>query len=1697
MRHDFVDITASVGSITSVSDVVRLMGDSQPQLSCIFVVDGENLVGSFAEGALLALVAQGRSLAELTMAEVMQAPVISVRQSDLSDISIPAGLLQQHATDCLAVVDEQGALAGVITRESLQPYLWQMFQAQQVELTHQQELATSLSQGAAQYQSLLQALPDLVIRTSAEGVYLDRVGSADFELYRDNADLVGKRGDEILPAELAAQRLTYIQQALRTGELQIYDQQIVINDTLRTEEVRINVCGDNEVLVIVRDITDRKTLEDTNRAILEAIPDLMVRVNRRGQYIGILRGDSVKRVLLPPPDFYNYTIYDVLPSTLAKQKVQMAQQALDTGTVQIYEQQIEIDGDLCWEEVRVSPVNPDEVLFMIRDISERKRSEAERQQAALALAQSEATQRAILAAIPDLLVRVSAEGRYLDFIGPDRSFNLFDPALVTPDGSILDLLPPELAHPQLAAIRRSLETRELQVHEQQIQVSGRVRHEELRAVAIGDHEVLLMIRDISDRKQAEERLCQSEAQSRAILSAIPDLMFRTTADGVYLEYIASRRVTDLLPSTVNSVGQSMVDLLPPEVAQRHLAAIRQALDTRTLQVYEQQIQIGDRTQYEEVRAIASGDNEVLFMIRDISDRKQAEIDLQALNHELEARVAERTAALQESEERWQLALQGSDASLWDWNIKTGEVFRTRRWHELRGLAEDTVSGTPEEWSDRIHPDDRDRVLAAMADHLAQKTAFYQQEYRLRHEAGHYLWILDRGQAVWDEAGNPTRIIGSEMDITQRKQAELEAQTLKRQLEFVLSSSPAAIFTCQLDGATTFMSDNIVNVSGYTSAEFLSRPDFWTIHLHPEDAPRLLAELPILFEQGQHIHEYRFLHKAGHYIWIRNELRLILDAQGAPVEIVGYFADIGDRKAIENQLRKSQAALSEAQRMVHLGSWEVDVATSKLTWSEELFYIFGFDPSDPEPAYAEHFDFIHPEDRGRLEEYVDLAMREGNPYELELRILRVDGTVRYLDARGEAKRDDQGQITKIFGTALDITERKVAELERQNLSNRLTLALSSGAIGCWDWDIQQNTIFWDERMYELYGAAAADIAASVPYEIWANSVHPDDRAATETLLQQAILGQAIYDPEFRVIHGDGSIHHIKAHGMVVLDAEGNPKSMIGVNLDISDRKRSEAERQQAEDRLQQINERLMLTNAELDRATRLKDEFLANMSHELRTPLNAILGMSEGLKEHVFGSLSDRQRQAVETIERSGTHLLDLINDILDLSKIEAGKLELETALVSVQYLCESSLTFVRQLALSKDVGLSLEIAQAIPDIVVDERRIRQVLINLLSNAVKFTPSGGQVTLQARVEQQNGRNHLKLSVTDTGIGIAPDDIAKLFQPFVQIDSSLSRQYNGTGLGLALVRKMAELHGGTVSVTSEVNQGSCFTLNLPYLTDIALPAIAPTPQRSLLDTHNCRVLVIEDSAAAADLIARYLEEQGMEAIICPSGDRVMGDVIKFHPALIILDILLPNLSGWEVLRHLKTDPKTLAIPVIVVSVVDERSYGLSLGASEYLVKPISRYQLQQAIESLQHRPQPSLSPVPVVPSPNSSQPAIEMPLILLAEDNDMNVATVSSYLTALGYRLLYAKNGRAAVELAQTQAPDLILMDIQMPDMDGLQAMQLVRSDARCANIPIVALTALVMPGDRERCLAAGASHYLSKPFKMKALKGLIQQLLQLA
>lgn len=410
-------------------------------------------------------------------------------------------------------------------------------------------------------------------------------------------------------------------------------------------------------------------------------------------------------------------------------------------------------------------------------------------------------------------------------------------------------------------------------------------------------------------------------------------------------------------------------------------------------------------------------------------------------------------------------------------------------------------------------------------------------------------------------------------------------------------------------------------------------------------------------------------------------------------------------------------------------------------------------------------------------------------------------------------------------------------------------------------------------------------------------------------------------------------------------------------EIQERQRAEAaleqERALLAERVKERTAELSRANAELAKASKLKDEFLASMSHELRTPLNAILGSAEILQSQVFGPLQEKQAKYVKNVDESGKHLLSLINDILDLSKIEAGRMELTIQPVSVQAVCEASLRLVKQMAHKKRIGLVEQFNNTVTALPADERRLKQILVNLLSNAVKFTPEGGRVGLE--VSEELSRQVIHFAVWDTGIGIAQADMSRLFQPFTQLDSALSRQYAGTGLGLSLISRMVEMHGGGIAVESEVGQGSRFTVTLPYA--------------SLKE----RVESSEEATFTAE------------------------------PAIL------------------------------------------------------------------------------------SSEAALAVsPCVLLAEDNELAISMFTDYLQVQGFQVVIARNGYEALERAGEEKPDIILMDTHMPGMDGLEATRRLKADDHLAAIPIIIMTALAMPMDRERCLAAGANDYLSKPVSLQEM-----------
>jgi PAS domain S-box-containing protein len=468
-----------------------------------------------------------------------------------------------------------------------------------------------------------------------------------------------------------------------------------------------------------------------------------------------------------------------------------------------------------------------------------------------------------------------------------------------------------------------------------------------------------------------------------------------------------------------------------------------------------------------------------------------------------------------------------------------------------------------------------------------------------------------------------------------------------------------------------------------------------------------------------------------------------------------------------------------------------------------------------------------------------------------------------------------------------------------------------------------------------------------------------------IFQKQVIGLAeLEDSRIERIFSYQEISLAKLLTNQAASAIENARLFEQAQQEITERKRAEAaleeERALLAQRVAERTAELSKANAELARAARLKDEFLANMSHELRTPLNGILGSSEILQTGAYGAINEKQLKYLRNVEESGRHLLSLINDILYLSKSEAGRLELEIRPISIKSVCEASLRLTKQLAHKKRLKVFQTFDSTVTTLPADERRLKQILVNLLGNAIKFTPEGGKIGLEVVGDETQQVVHF--AVWDTGIGIAQEDMQWLFQPFVQLDSSLARQQGGTGLGLSLVSRLVELHGGGISVESEMGQGSRFMISLP----------CPQAEERVEE-----------------------EKKGSEA----------------HQA---------------------------AIPIL----------------------------------------------------PSHPSPSRTAPLILLAEDNEDNINTFSDYLQLQGYRVIVARNGEEAIERVKEERPDAILMDVQMPGMDGLEAIRRLRADSELANVPIIALTALAMPGDRERCLEAGANEYLSKPV---SLKGLVKEI----
>jgi signal transduction histidine kinase/DNA-binding response OmpR family regulator len=507
---------------------------------------------------------------------------------------------------------------------------------------------------------------------------------------------------------------------------------------------------------------------------------------------------------------------------------------------------------------------------------------------------------------------------------------------------------------------------------------------------------------------------------------------------------------------------------------------------------------------------------------------------------------------------------------------------------------------------------------------------------------------------------------------------------------------------------------------------------------------------------------------------------------------------------------------------------------------------------------------------------------------------------------------------------------------------------------------------------------------------------------------------------------------------------------------------------------QLYRRLERQSAALEVASRHKSEFLASMSHELRTPLNAIIGFSEVLLERMFGELNERQDDYLRDIWSSGKHLLELLNDILDLSKIEAGQMVLNHSQFVVGKSLEYCLSLVREQAIKQRIQLSLEVDPEVGLLDADRLRFRQVVLNLLSNAVKFTPDGGRVDVRASIQGQD----LVLTVADTGVGVSADERERIFDSFQQ-GTRPSEQAEGTGLGLTLSKRIVELHGGRIWVESEVGKGSTFGFALPAGSDE--PALTSVPQAGIdsgLTTEPATspgptVVVVEDDRRSFDLLRAYLEAAGVRVVGARNGEEGLDTVRRLSPAGVILDILLPGIDGWEVLAQLKANPRTARIPVIVVSMLDERGRGFALGAAEYLVKPVGKEQLLAAVYRAAAMPERKHTVVAI-------------------DDDPLAIELARVNLEPAGWTVLGAASGQEGLALVRERQPSVVLLDLLMPGMDGFEVVEALRAEPGTKAIPVVILTSKSMTQqDKERL--QGRITYVARKteFDLSGLAGLLR------
>ena len=1041
-----------------------------------------------------------------------------------------------------------------------------------------------------------------------------------------------------------------------------------------------------------------------------------------------------------------------------------------------------------------------------------------------------------------------------------------------------------------------------------------------------------------------------------------------------------------------------------------------------------------------------------------------------------------------TEERWTYAFEGSGDGVWDWDALTNRVFFSNRWKEMLGYTPAEIGDTLEEWSSRVHPDDLPKVLEDIQRHFRGETSGYINEHRMRCQDGSYKWILDRGKVIARASdGSPLRIVGTHTDITQRKHAEEALRQSTTIQTALLAQAGYAVIATDPSGLITIFNPAAERLLGYAANELIGKQTATVFHDRGEVVARAAefgVELGIAIEPGFDVfvekarrslpnqHEWTYIRKDGLRIPVMLSVTMLRDPSD---NLIGYLAmalDLTDRNAAGTHFQTVMEAMPTGIVLVN----EAGLITMV---NQHVGRMFGYEPAallgqPVEILLPERFRASHPDHLRRFfRSPTARAMGAGK----DLFGLRKDGTEFFLEIGLAPIQTPQG--IRIVASIADITNRKQIEATRFKLQQAINHAQDGMAL----LDEAGEFTYMNPAHATIYGYAVDDLLG----KSWTRLYPEEWVAMIEQMYLPTLRSEGQWQGEVVGNKRSGEAFHVDLALSLLEDPGTGRQAILCTCRDISHRKQMEFD--------------LITAKDAAEAGIRAKSEFLATMSHEIRTPMNGVLGMTDLL---IDTTLTAEQREFVHTLKHSGESLMRIINDILDFSKIEAGKLTIETLPFDLRMTVEDTLDLLAPTAQAKHLELvGLIDAQAPNAVIGDPGRIRQILTNLIGNAIKFTESGEVLVQVLTAEESPASVLLRFEIVDTGVGLTEEAKAKLFQSFTQADSSTARKYGGTGL--AICKRLTELMGGQIGIQSFPGTGTCvwFTIRLLTQTD----AGPVTPPALIDNLSGLRICLVDDNATNRSLLQYHACDWKMHYESAENGPSALALIrraaMEGKPFdLAILDMHMPGMDGLALGHAIREDATLDHTRLVLLTSLGRRGdakLARAAGFSGYLTKPVRKAQLYDCLRLV-------MGQAPAASERDGAERA-EKPLItrhqveelhaqvklLVVDDNLVNQKVAVKMLEKLGYRVDVAGNGNEALAALTRHHYNLVFMDCQMPELDGFETTRMIRAHEQPGtHLPIIAMTANAMEGDREHCLSSGMDDFVSKPVKSQDLKNVLTQ-----